>query len=231
MFQVVPETRAPFPARPKAPQQTQRGPDLSLAQEVNLDEVSCFDVFPSVRAIRGGLWRRFRRSFQGPDLDAAARKFLPAAVKPGAPWTQELLEKVRLVSADNSGVRDLSGLEACPDVMFVYLTGSQVADLTPLAKLGKLEGVTIRERDFRLEAAGGLEGAYTSGSRAQPGSGPDPAGRADGTSGIELTGNQVSDLKPLEGLKGIHALYLDKNQSTRAGAEVQKFIHVIADGQ
>jgi hypothetical protein len=65
--------------------------------------------------------------FKDPSLEQNVRQFIGGA-DPAKPLTQEQLNHVYLVS--NRPIRDLSGLENCPNLNTIYLTGSQVSDLT-----------------------------------------------------------------------------------------------------
>ena len=83
--------------------------------------------------------------FKDPSLEQNVRQFIGGA-DPAKPLTKEQLSHVYVVSASNQPIRDLSGLENCPNLNTIYLTGSQVSDLTPLAKLANLEQLTILRR-------------------------------------------------------------------------------------
>src|SRR5512147_2945706 len=81
-------------------------------------------------------------TFKDSSLEDNVRKFIHGA-ESAKPLTQEQLNHVYLVSASNQSIRDLSGLENCPNLNTIYLAGSQISDLTPLSKLANLEQLTI----------------------------------------------------------------------------------------
>src|SRR6476659_1864368 len=80
--------------------------------------------------------------FKDSNLEANVRNFI-FGTEPSKPLTQDQLSHVYLVSASNSPIKDLTGLERCPNLNTIYLAGSQVSDLTPLSKLANLEQLTI----------------------------------------------------------------------------------------
>ena len=73
-------------------------------------------------------------TFKDPNLEANIRTFIHGADS-AKPLTQAQLDHVYLVSASKKGIRDLVGLEKCPNLNTIYLSGSEVSDLTPLSKL------------------------------------------------------------------------------------------------
>src|SRR5689334_8760856 len=81
-------------------------------------------------------------AFKDSALEANIRNFIHGA-DPSKPLTQDQLNHVYLVSASKKPIRDLGGLENCPNLNTIYLAGSQVSDLSPLSKLTSLEQVTI----------------------------------------------------------------------------------------
>src|SRR5947209_4288507 len=129
-------------------------------------------------------------SFKDPNLESAVRKFLPG-MKPGEPLAEERLASVILVSAQGISIQDLSGIEACKNLEYLYLSGSPVADLRPLSKLTKLQSISIR------------------GGKVQDLS---PLAMLTRLEYLDLTGNHVADLKPLAGLSQLESLHLDGNQ-------------------
>src|SRR5690348_18466266 len=81
-------------------------------------------------------------AFKDSSLEANVRNFIHGA-DPSKPLTQDQLSHVYLVSASNQPIKDLAGLENCPNLNTIYLMGSQVSDLSPLSKLTNLEQLTI----------------------------------------------------------------------------------------
>ena len=67
-------------------------------------------------------------AFKDPGLEQNIRKFIHGA-DPSKPLTQDQLNHVYLVSASNQSIRDLAGLEKCPNLNTVYL--SWIAGLRP----------------------------------------------------------------------------------------------------
>src|SRR5256885_476895 len=95
-------------------------------------------------------------AFKDSSLEANVRKFIHGA-EPSKPLTQDQLNHVYLVSASNQPIRDLGGLESCPNLNTIYLAGSQVSDLSPLSQLTNLEQLTISGGQIRdLKPLAGL---------------------------------------------------------------------------
>ena len=134
-------------------------------------------------------------AFKDSSLEANVRKFIQGA-EPGKPLTQDQLNHVYLVSASSQPIRDLAGLENCPNLNTIYLTGSQVSDLTPLSKLTNLEQLTISGR---------------------PGPGLETIGRSHAPAYLNLSLNQISDLTPLANLKDLQTLNLSSNAVAELG--------------
>ena len=133
--------------------------------------------------------------FKDSSLEANVRKFIQGT-EAGKPLAQEQLNQVYLVSASNQPIRDLSGLENCPNLNTIYLTGSQVSDLNPLSKLTNLEQLTISSGQIRdLKPLAGLTHLRY----------------------LDLSLNQISDLTPLANLKDLQTLNLSGNAITQLG--------------
>jgi internalin A len=119
--------------------------------------------------------------FRDSNLEAIVRKFLPDA-KAGEPLSTARLESAVLVSGQGMPVSDLTGLEQCKNLRFLYLQNSPVTDLSPLAKLSQLEAITIQ---------GGKIHDLT------------PLGGLPKLEYLDLSHNEIADLKPLMNLKSL----------------------------
>jgi len=147
-----------------------------------------------------------------PNLAAAIAKYLPVG-QPEGPLTNEKLQSMVLVNARDTAVRDLSGLERCTKLQFLYISKSQVTALTPLAKLEHLESLTISTSKVRdvtpLAGLGSLQYLDLSGNEV---SDLKPLAALTALKDLNLAGNKVTDLSPLAALTGLQSLVLDDNQ-------------------
>jgi Leucine-rich repeat (LRR) protein len=147
-----------------------------------------------------------------PALAAAITKYLPVG-QPEGPLTPEKLESMILVNARDTPIRDLSGLERCTKLQFLFLAGSQASDLTPLAKLERLESLTISMSKVRdvtpLAGLTNLQYLDLSGNEI---SDLKPLAKLTMLKDLNLSGNRIADLAPLAGLTALQSLTLDDNQ-------------------
>ncbi len=72
------------------------------------------------------------RIFPDPNLEAAVRWALD--LRDGE-LTQPDLDRLTWLTADDCDVADLTGLERCGSLTWLYLDGNQVVDVSPLAGL------------------------------------------------------------------------------------------------
>ena len=77
-----------------------------------------------------------------PDLAAAVREAVN--LEPNAPISQEVLQELRKLPADESGISDLTGLEKATNLETLELRGTSVSDVSPLSGLRKLVELDLR---------------------------------------------------------------------------------------
>ena len=135
--------------------------------------------------------RPVERLFRDAALTAAVREELHLA--DDAELKPEDLRNVYFLRAPDAGVKRLDGLENCPNVALIDLSGNAIADVAPLAGLGALQSLDLAgNRIESLEPLAGLENLQY----------------------LKLDGNQVADLAPLAKLERLAALYLPDNLVT-----------------
>lgn len=160
----------------------------------------------------------FPNSFKDPNLEKIVRKYLPDRdVKD--PLTANRLDSVILVSGEAAEtVRDLSGLDACRQLTFLYLPDAPITDLSPLAKLTNLESVTIHGAKIRdltpLAGLAKLQYLDLAGSEI---SDLRPLANLKALTHLDLSSNQISDLSPLSSLPELRELMLAGNQVSDLG--------------
>ena len=67
----------------------------------------------------------------------------------GAPITQEDMRRLTHLTAPNSGITDLLGLETATNLEYLYLTENLLGNLSPLADLPNLKALILRECQIR----------------------------------------------------------------------------------
>src|SRR5690606_5207090 len=68
------------------------------------------------------------------NLEAAVRAAVYEKRNNQEPLTEDDLRKVFILEADNRGIKDLTGLEKCTNLLLLKAAGNQMADLPPLAE-------------------------------------------------------------------------------------------------
>ncbi|TWU10159.1 Internalin-A precursor [Allorhodopirellula heiligendammensis] len=141
--------------------------------------------------------------FTDPALEAAVRAHVFAKRHGNEPLTVDDVAEISRVVAPQQGIRSLEGLQHCRSLMLVDLAGNEISDLAPLAKLNKLQSVTLAGN--RIESIAALEPL----TRIQL---------------LDLSGNDVAQLEPIRNMKNMRTLYLADNQleNISAIAELQK---------
>ena len=122
--------------------------------------------------------------------------FLRAAVEvalgqpPGAPIDTTDLALLETLVAQNSGIRNLAGLELATGLHTLHLQRNAISDLTPLSGLTALRTLQLHANDIHdLSPLAGLSDIET----------------------LRLDSNTLSDIAPLAGLRGLRSLNLDNN--------------------
>ena len=148
--------------------------------------------------------------FKDPALEAAVRKYLPDRDS-GGPLTESRVEPVFLVSTET--IRDLSGLEACKKLTFLYLPDAPIVDLSPLAKLSSLESITIRGAKLHdLTPLLGLTNLRYLDLADDDIADIRPLASLKALIHLDLSNNRVTDISPLSGLQELQELTLAGNQ-------------------
>ncbi|RLS54203.1 MAG: leucine-rich repeat domain-containing protein [Planctomycetota bacterium] len=158
-------------------------------------------------------------SAQGPIKDPQLEAVIKAVLKIkqiDKPQVEEAdLKSIFILDARNKGIKDLSGLEKCPNLVEVklngneivslsplaecknlqslYLSSNQVSDLNPLAGLVKLQHLELEKN--QLVSLTGLQSL-------------------ENLRSLYISDNQITSLEPLAGLKKLTSLLADNNQIT-----------------
>ena len=145
--------------------------------------------------------------FNDPDLRDAVRAGVIAAGRPDPGLDIDVTEvvfpsdpKFTFLSAGNSNISDLTGLEACTDLEAVVLFNNGISDLSPVANLVNLQFLDVSQNN--ISDLGPL------------------AGLLDHLESLVLDNNNISDVSPLDpgfSLGGFELLRLNDNQIVDIG--------------
>ncbi|MHC4117102.1 MAG: leucine-rich repeat domain-containing protein [Planctomycetota bacterium] len=146
--------------------------------------------------------------FADPNLEAAVEAALGIADPNGAD-----MAALTALTAHESGITNLTGLELAANLQNLLLRGNQISDISPLAELTNLEWIELSENPLGdLSALSGLtklEKLYLNSSSITDLS---PLSQLENLKSLFLSRNQVGDLSPISGLTNLQMLSLDGNQ-------------------
>jgi Leucine-rich repeat (LRR) protein len=127
-------------------------------------------------------------TFPDPNLDTAIREALN---KPSGPIYASELAGLASLSANVSGIEDLSGLQYCTNLAYLYLESNQISDISPLANLTNVTVLYLGSNQI---------------------SDISPLASLTNLAYVYLESNQISDISPLANLTNVTVLYLGSNQ-------------------
>jgi len=134
--------------------------------------------------------------FPDKNLDAAIREVALKHEPEDKELTEEDLRKVYFLDASGRGIKDLSGLERCPNLAQVNLAKNEISDLGPLADHPLLQWLDLSENQIEdLKPLASLEGMQY----------------------LNLEKNQIADLTPLGEMEKLSALYAAENKVQDVG--------------
>ena len=122
-------------------------------------------------------------------LRAAVEEELGKAA--GMPITTGEMATVMSITAGESGVESLVGLECAANVRVLRLNHNQITDVSPLSGLTGLETLTLQYNQITDVA---------------------PLSGLTGLEWLNLFANQITDVSPLAGLTGLETLHLGDNR-------------------
>ncbi len=127
-------------------------------------------------------------TFQDRNLDAAIREALN---KPSGPIHASELARLTSLTAFNSGIEDLSGLQYCTNLTDLDLYSNQISDISPLGNLTKLEYLSLESNQISDVL---------------------PLANLTALTDLDLSRNHIGDMSPLGDLSNLQYLYLRENQ-------------------
>jgi Leucine-rich repeat (LRR) protein len=126
-------------------------------------------------------------TFVDPALETAVRAGI--GIPTGDIQRSDLLRLTGLQATDK-GIADLGGIEYCPNLRYLILSGNDIEDLTVLAGLDNLEDLNLAGNAISdIAALAGLTSLVT----------------------LRLDDNLISTIPPLTGLTSLERLYVERN--------------------
>jgi internalin A len=150
----------------------------------------------------------------GPIKDMALEKAVRDVLHfPTGELNDEKLKGVFILDAQGKGIKDLSGMEKCPNMAELRLTKNEIVDVKPLAGLTNIQSLDLASNKIKdvapLAGLRALQRLELSNNEIE---------KFDSLSGLlaltslYLTGNKVSDCTPAAKLTRLWTLNLGKNQ-------------------
>ncbi|HLJ12506.1 MAG TPA: leucine-rich repeat domain-containing protein [Planctomycetaceae bacterium] len=125
------------------------------------------------------------------NLEAAVRSVIFEKKDTNAEITDDDLKKVFVLEAKGKGIKDLTGMEKCVNLLQLNLAKNEIADVTPLKDIKNLQSLDLAQN--KIADAG-------------------PLGNIVALQFLELSDNQVASVQPLATLSKLSALYIAGNK-------------------
>jgi hypothetical protein len=149
-------------------------------------------------------------TFPDPNLEAAIRE---AIGKPSGPIYASDLVGLTSLQARERNIADLTGLEHCTSLIWLFLGENQISDLSQLSGLTSLYCLALDANQISdLSPLSGLTSLMALYLQVNQISDLSPLSGLTSLTEVRLGWNQISDLSPLSGLTSLVALTLDWNQ-------------------
>ncbi len=128
------------------------------------------------------------------------------------------LKSLFILDARHQEIKDLSGLEKCPNLVEVKLSGNAITSLDPLAELKNIQSLYLSDNQITSLAplAGLVKLQHLELEKNQLIS-LDGIEKLENLRSLYLSENQLTSLDPLAGLKKLTSLSLDGNRLTDLG--------------
>jgi internalin A len=109
--------------------------------------------------------------------------------------TEDDLKKVFILEGRNKGIKDLTGLEKCPNLALINLAGNEIEKVDALKDLKTLQSLDLSKNTI-VDIA--------------------PLANVKALQFVELSDNQIASVEPLADMPKLSALYIAGNKLTTA---------------
>ncbi len=130
------------------------------------------------------------------NLEAAVRSVIFEKKDTNAEITDDDLKKVYILEARGKGIKDLSGMEKCVNLLQLNLTKNEISDVAPLKEIKNLQSLDLSNNKI-VDVT--------------------PLGNTTALQFLELSDNQITSVQPLSTLAKLSALYIAGNKIADVG--------------
>lgn len=153
--------------------------------------------------------------FPDKNLEAALRYYILEKRNKPDELTDDDLKKIFVLEAKGKMIKDLTGLEKCPNLALINFAKNEVADITALKGLKSLQSLDLSDNKITdvtaLTELVGLQYLDLTNNQIADAK---PLATLVKLSMLDLSGNKVTDVTPLAALAKISSLYLPRNGLT-----------------
>ena len=150
-------------------------------------------------------------SIPDPNLAAAVRNALDLSQE--TPITQQLMQKLTILNAQNKQISDLTGLEHATNLEILNLKSNQISDISALAGLTQLDLLSLGSNQIKdislLSALTNLSMLWLNENQISI---VKSLSNLTQLQSLSLASNQIRIITPLKSLTQLETLYLNSNQ-------------------
>jgi hypothetical protein len=151
--------------------------------------------------------------FPDKNLEMAVRSYIFDKKDPSKELTDEDLRKVFVLEAKGKGIKELTGLEKCTNLLQINLAKNEVADLQPIKALTNVQSLDLSHNKIvdiaPLEALTGLQFLELSHNQIASAA---PLSKLTKLSALYIAGNKIADIAAVSELTRLSSLDLAKNE-------------------
>ena len=141
--------------------------------------------------------------FPDKNLEAVVRTYVPKKRANEEPLTVDDVKDLARIDARGKGIKDLTGLDQCIGIEAMDLSGNEITDLTPLAKLASVKKTYAPTEDTYLQLLILAKNKITD---------LKPLSGLLKLQYLDLADNQITDISPLAKLTMVNTLHLTNNK-------------------
>ena len=151
--------------------------------------------------------------FPDKQLEAAVRQQVFAKRNSEEPIFESDVTKISLVRGRGMGIKDLTGLEKCKTILSIDLAENEIADLSPIAGLDRVQQLILNDNQIvDLTPLAGMKKLQYIGIDRNKVKSLAPLKDLEKLRAFYASGNQVEDLSPLLGIERLHTIQVNDNQ-------------------
>ena len=158
---------------------------------------------------------RLNKPVSIPDANLAKAIRSSLKLKPSEPLTRLNLIDLTQLTAHNSQINDLTGLEHSKQLLFLYVSRNQITDIRPIANLTRLHTIDCSWNQLTdIRALANLNSVQNLYLRSNQITDISAVTNMTSLRTLNLSENQIRDITPIENVKNLYQLELADNQLT-----------------